>query len=600
MYWHFDELPSSMVEQEVTQLEQFQNEDIDLPETLVRESIQNSLDAKATGQEKVKVRFSIVNDNHPEPGFVESLFVGHLEHAKASDVDLSEIDFNKPTALVIEDFGSTGLTGNYNNWDEGKFYYFWRCRGKSNKSATQQGRRGLGKLVFPASSRLRAFFGLTIPEDSRIPLLMGQTVLKSRRMSGRRYPPDAFFSDVGDLPVPITKNDIIEQFRHQFRLQRRNEPGLSIIIPFPVLDLGLENMISAGILGFFIPILHGQLILEFGDISIDAENVLDVAKRYCGTMIPDIDILFSFIMETREVIKTPVDPIPDWVQYGRLTEKSFQQSDLEKLKSDLSEGRTIAVRMPIVIRKKYGESQPSHFFVFLKKPQDLSRGRDFYVRSGLNIPGESKFGERIALGLLLAEDEPVAEFLGDAENPAHYKWNGRSETLRKKYRNPELTLRAIRNSLVGIHDLLTQRLEEPPDERALLDFFWYFGNQAGKGRTKATSLQQIPSGLPKDKYLIQEVDNGFVVKSSRKLPKNELPLQIVIAVAYDTIAGNPFKLYSEYDFDFSRPEDVAIKVYGAKVNAEKNRLTCTVENEEFGIRVTGFDPKRDLIVRLEE
>lgn len=600
MYWHFDELPPSMVDTEVTQLEQFQNEDMDLPETLVRESIQNSLDARQSGQGQVTIRFAFVSGNPPESDFVKKLFDGHLEHAGASGIDLSEVDFNRPSALVIEDFGTTGLTGEYGSWDEGKFYYFWRCRGKSNKSATQQGRRGLGKLVFPASSQLRSFFGLTIPDGASIPLLMGQTVLKSRRINGRRYPPDAYFCEVNGLPFPLTDESLIKEFQHHFSLRRGHEPGLSIVVPFPITNLTLERMITAGILGFFIPILHGQLVLEFGDVTIKAENVLDVAKDYCGTTIPDIGELFAFIMEARDRMKNAASPEPGWYRNGRLTEKSFRQDDLERMKTDFADGMMVSASLPILISRKNGISDESKFFLFLKKPVNLSRGQDFYVRSGLNIPGESKFRDRRALGMLLAEDEPVAEFLGDAETPSHYRWNGKAESLRQRYKNPDKTLSTIRNSLIWLHDLLTQVTEEPPDEVALLDFFWIPGQSGGKGKAKVAPPPEPPPVPSRDRYRIEKVSGGVIVRPFTPFPPEDLPLQLVISVAYDTISGNPFRLYSEYDFDFSRPGDVRIEVVGAKVSAEKNMIKCTLENGDFRIRAEGFDPKRDLVIRLED
>ncbi|MDI6854370.1 MAG: hypothetical protein QME75_12295 [Deltaproteobacteria bacterium] len=528
MYWRFDEYPPSMVEAEVTQLEQFQNEDLDLPQTLVRESIQNSLDARSSAQEQARIRFAFVSGYPPEPEFLEKLFEGHLEHAKASNVDISEVDFSRPSVLVIEDFATTGLTGAYDSWDEGKFCYFWRHRGKSNKSGTQQGRRGLGKLVFSASSQLCSFFGITIPADSQKPLLMGHTVLKSHRIDDRRYPPDGFFSEVKQfppeqgLPVPIEDESFIKKFGEQFGLQRENEPGLSIIIPFPVPVLGLEAMITAGILGFFIPILQGQLILEFGNIIINAENVLDVAKEYCEREIPDIDELFAFIREAREKRASSVRPVPGWYRNGRLTGDSFRQEDLEKMKEDFGGSKIIAVCMPIAINRKKGESLESDFFIFLKKPANLSRGQDFYVRNGLNIPGESRFHDRRALGMLLAENEPVAEFLGDAENPAHYRWNGKSGTLRQKYKNPELTLRAIRNSLIGLHDLLSQVAEEP-DENALLDFFWIPGKSKGKGKEKVTSKPPPPPSPVPEKYRIDKLSDGFTVRLRRRFLQRPCP-----------------------------------------------------------------------------
>ena len=44
MKWHFFPQPLNLVETEVTQRDQFRNDDLDLADTIVRESVQNSLD----------------------------------------------------------------------------------------------------------------------------------------------------------------------------------------------------------------------------------------------------------------------------------------------------------------------------------------------------------------------------------------------------------------------------------------------------------------------------------------------------------------------------------------------------------------------------
>ncbi|MBW1947252.1 MAG: hypothetical protein JRI33_04870 [Deltaproteobacteria bacterium] len=605
MHWHFEEYPPNLVEAEVTQQEQFQNEEIDLPATLIRETIQNSLDARINENGRAIVSFRYVSGNLPEPWFLRSLFERHLEHASAACINISDCDFERPTALIIEDFGTTGLTGAWDTRIAGNFHNFWRRQGITDKSGKQQGRRGLGKLVFSASSRLRAFFGLTIPNDPNVPLLMGQTVLRFRLINGRLYPPHAFFSGVKQtdpekgLPIPITDLSLINDFRKQFGLRRTNELGLSIVVPFPEPSLKLSAMMTAGITSFFIPILHEQLVLEFGDITVDAGNIFDVARKQCNGKISDIDELFAFIMETREKMRDAVSPEPGWHRNGRLTKDSFRHDDLEKMKADFAASRMVAACMPVRISRKSGERRESNFFLFLKKPVNLSKGQDFYVRSGLNIPGESKFRDRRALGMLLAEDEPVAEFLGDAENPAHYRWNGKSPELHRKYKNPEMTLRAIRNSLIGLHDLLTQVAEEA-DELALRDFFWIPGRPGGKGKKKGTPEPPAPPIPKQDKYRIEKVSGGFTVRPSTTLSPEELPVQLVIMVAYDTVSGNPFRLYSEYDFDFSRQGDLKIKVAGADVLAEKNTITCTVKDPDFRIHVSGFDLKRDLVIRMEE
>ena len=45
MKWFFSPLPGDQVETEITQRDQFNNDDVDISETIVRETIQNSFDA---------------------------------------------------------------------------------------------------------------------------------------------------------------------------------------------------------------------------------------------------------------------------------------------------------------------------------------------------------------------------------------------------------------------------------------------------------------------------------------------------------------------------------------------------------------------------
>ncbi len=82
--------------------------------------------------------------------------------------------------IAFEDSGTTGLTGDTDQYHEiagvrNPFYYFFRAEGQSNKLETGRGRWGLGKFVFPRSSRIRSFFGLTVRFDDKRRLLVGQS-----------------------------------------------------------------------------------------------------------------------------------------------------------------------------------------------------------------------------------------------------------------------------------------------------------------------------------------------------------------------------------------------------------------------------------------
>ena len=83
---------------------------------------------------------------------------------------------------------------------------------------------------------------------------------------------------------------------------------------------------------------------------------------------------------------------------------------------------------------------------------------------------------------MVASFGAVADFLGDAENPAHTVWNATAEKLTENWVNPSAALRSIRFSLKQLQSLLGEQVEqEDPD--ALIDFFslWISGPERRVG-----------------------------------------------------------------------------------------------------------------------
>lgn len=145
MKWRFPLLPNNLVESEVTQRDQFNNDDVDISETIVRETIQNSLDAAVDDPCQVKVSFRWVSkENGLSKEYFSLLLKDQLPHAAAAGIDIDSLDFANPRALVIEDFGTCGLTGSTTSKDDDHFSDFWRRHGKSHKSGKSRGRWGLG------------------------------------------------------------------------------------------------------------------------------------------------------------------------------------------------------------------------------------------------------------------------------------------------------------------------------------------------------------------------------------------------------------------------------------------------------------------------
>ena len=119
MAWHFSPQPADQVETEITQRDQFNNDDVGLAESLVREVVQNSLDAGIDGSSEVKVTFNWVNkDDGLDPEFLKDILEDQIEHAEAAGLDSDSLDFANPEALIIEDYGTSGLIGSTTEKDD--------------------------------------------------------------------------------------------------------------------------------------------------------------------------------------------------------------------------------------------------------------------------------------------------------------------------------------------------------------------------------------------------------------------------------------------------------------------------------------------------
>src|ERR1041385_7391895 len=151
--WEFEDLPAPLVEQELTQRDQFNNDEVELAEALVREVIQNSTDA-SNGSGPVVVRFSVRSFTGQRALELHSYFAKLRPHLAACGLDASALERNDARALIIEDFSTKGLTGSPDELDNDNFHNFWRRHGKSVKAGKSGGRWGLGKLVFSTSSEI--------------------------------------------------------------------------------------------------------------------------------------------------------------------------------------------------------------------------------------------------------------------------------------------------------------------------------------------------------------------------------------------------------------------------------------------------------------
>ncbi|MCA1733373.1 MAG: hypothetical protein LC732_07185 [Acidobacteria bacterium] len=274
--WRFREMSRGEINVDPVHDEFFKAQD--LPDALVREAIQNSLDARR-GRATVRVRFRFATASAAlERDAASRWIVDLLPHLDALDPSLlgAMPSPDEPLSyLVVEDFGTRGLAGDPaanpdvddHDAERNDFHYFWRNVGRSMKGETDRGRWGLGKAVFSVASRIRALFGITRRSDDGRLLLMGQAVLKIHATGGRRFAPYGFFArfDRDGFAMPVEDERTLGRFAADFALER-DEPGLSVVIPWPrTEELPFEKIVAAVIDQYFYPIARGDLQVEVAD-----------------------------------------------------------------------------------------------------------------------------------------------------------------------------------------------------------------------------------------------------------------------------------------------------------------------------------------------
>lgn len=590
------------IEKPPTQRDQFNNDDVELVDALVRESLQNSLDAAAG--DLVRVRFSL-----HEPTDADSKTIADyldLEQLKARlgacSLHPEAIEFTKPRLLAIEDFGTTGLEGNWNSIDDKPFCDFWRRMGKSHKGGKSLGRWGLGKLVFSSSSQARIFFGLTVRRSQPTPpLLMGQAVLTTHVLHNKRFDSHGFFcapSDT-DIQLPTTDAEEVLRFKEACGLTRSgDDPGLSIVVPYVLSTITEQRIVEAVLKNYFFPILLGRLVVTVGQVTISADTFAALAQAHGGARFANGD-LAGFIASLRSVRKGEIAPhvLPsNWLTTGMAAAVGDAATGLRER---YQKGECLCVRAPLLLKRKDGTELTTRFDLFLQKASD--EGATLFVRDTIVLPAESKYfrGHR-ALAALVADDKSICTFLGDAENPAHTSWSASAEKVTADWRNPSSRLKEVRSALQQLYNEIVASLEQN-DPNALIDFFSAETDKGSRGTRPKGPVVRPPNPNPpepKEKaYRLVRLKGGFVVRGSKALGPEHYPMLIRVRAAYDVLRGNPFSKHDPLDFDFAQKDDPKVIASEASTTAQgPNVLLIKANTRDFEVTVSGFDVRRDLII----
>ena len=613
--WRFGLIAPDEKEQEITQRDDFDNDTVGLAEALVRESIQNSLDA-AEGSDVVTVRFGMHVLTGAAANYLQTRLKPLVPHLAAAGWDTGAVSKREVPLLLVEDYGTTGLTGSIDSRDHGHFCNFWHRVGGSNKAGNQRGRWGLGKLVFSSASRIGSFFGLTIREDGT-PILMGEAALKVHEIGNRRHRWYGYFGfHTGAMPLPVSGEAGVAPFSHAARLFRSSETGFSVAIPH-VRGFTKKELLVAAVKNYYFPILLGRLVVNVDGTVLNDTNLPEIART-----IDQMSVPLGFVHSVGKALNGRPDcEGENDIASQTLDADYFPCTALDALRAKYVKGELVHVRLPVELTTQRGESDLSWIDVFLQKAPAESAPYVIFVRDHLVISGEgqSVFGH--AYGAAVATDSTIGHFLGDAENPSHTRWNERARRLHRNWRRPHLALRAVRHSLRNLYRTLGEE-ESAVDEDALVDFFSIpEGELPGSGGNAAPGMAEGETNAPGEGgvdavraggkrgsgegvtgtyWQIEPRKGGFrIVKGTTVTP--QWPIEVRMLVAYDTDTGNPFAAYESYDFELQGGGTIRSSLVDVEtIRIERNEAKLRLLGPDFKVGYTGFDENRDLVVQVEQ
>ena len=75
--------------------------------------------------------------------------------------------------------------------------------------------------------------------------------------------------------------------------------------------------------------------------------------------------------------------------------------------------------------------------------------------------------------------------------------------------------------------------------------------------------------------------------------------QFVVRLAYDVRRGDPFKKWAPQDFDLGDMRELIRRDGAMLINVQGQTLEFAVERMDFEIVIEGFDPARDIRVKVD-
>lgn len=590
-------------------------------EILVRETLQNPLDARGSADDQVRVSYRIVEVALATSKLAQALFSSTWKvHASGGSLLQQPLPATA-RFLLIEDFGTTGLEGAFTdssvdgsseNWNA-----FWFREGEGAKHARANGGAGQGKITLYLASEVRTVIALTHRKSDRKELLFGcSRFLRNYRLDGtkERWAKEARWgseSDPAEQAAPITDEKLIAAVKEELGLRRTDQPGTSFIVPLPQSNLTEDGIRAAVVNEFFFAISRDRLEVEVGDQILDSTSVL-VAAQELGEKSRQSLAYREFLRSAASKSKSKPLATAKSGWHKVFDETAFDVGEMTVLKDTFELGAPVTVDLPLTIKKKKGHQLPTVFRVFLQSDDELDRSEELFIRQDLAIDGEKKLkavrAAQPVMALTFIDHPDLSDFLVCAEEPTHRTWNAQRPKVKNAYMTPNVFLAAVRNAAAKLVQLIAPVGQR--DETALSVYFadpaqamklkkGPKGESSSPGKPGEGPVLSIPPPKPKPIGCKPRKD-GFIIQSHALSGVDFVPLQCRVEAAYATVHGDAFGLWDAADFWLGDKSRFSIDSTGAtELEVDGNEIRFRLNSSDAAVTVKGFDEHRQLEVRLK-
>jgi hypothetical protein len=493
------------------------------PSAIIREFGQNALDEAAISNKPVTIKISLMDvAADVVRQYFDETFIDHVDNIISDEREDIKVaaqkcfkSNGKVRVLVLEDFGTSGLIGQYDSLDpkEGKnFFGFMRARGSSNtKGKNKGGSWGLGKATFWLASKVRTILVYSVRStDDRTSegLLMGRCVLPMAKVKNSKNileVEDGQWGLLGgELVLPITSDDEdstkISDFVGNFKAKRLpQEPGLTVVIPYLTLsfDNFCDDMVKVFAEEWALPLLSRTMSVEIYDHTTNPQksSTLDdsAIQGYSGKFSdPSLARILDLTSHVRNKTITELPYKDDCSLDAGVFTKDHDAEIRSVLAADKKQKVFKITNIPT--KPTPSEEARGHLYVMVtvnenNEPQyiQLYRG-SLRIGRAKGMPAQPPSwpgGYKPRTGIdLWADDGAVAALIRAGEQPSHCGVDPSSSEKFKKDGMDEDAWRFIVNLPHAIHSILTQASSDK-------DLSFFADAFPAEGGGKASNLLRI-------------------------------------------------------------------------------------------------------------